>query len=186
MIVFIGGSRSIKALPEEVKSRIDSAMAKCQGIVVGDAPGIDAEVQRHLHSRNARNVTVYCAKGGPRNNIGDWPVVEVVAKARARTFEFYTAKDRAMADAAGAGLVAWDGESQGTLLQCHRLASKGKFVAIYNAKAEAFTDVQTPHNWTALVERLSAPIQQELSVRIDRDRAAEERNLFQPAAESRG
>lgn len=181
MIVFIGGSRSIKALPEEVRLRIDSVLTRCHGIVVGDASGIDTEAQRYLHSCDARNVKVYCAKGGPRNNIGDWPVVEVDAKARPRTFEFYTAKDRAMAEAAAAGLVVWDGESQGTLLQCHRLASRGKFVAIYNAKAEAFTDVKTPDDWGAFTGTQPEAVQQELIRRIDRDRTTEDRNLFQPS-----
>lgn len=160
---------------------MESAVTRCHGVVVGDASGVDAEAQRYLLSLGARNVKVYCAKGGPRNNVGDWPVVEAVAKARPKTFEFFAAKDRAMAEAADAGLVVWDGKSRGTLLQCYRLAHKGKFVAVYSTSNADFTDVGSPEAWQKFVETLSEKTRAELDDQVARESGCGAPNLFEPA-----
>ena len=50
-----------------------------------------------------------------RNNVGNWPTREVAAPRGARGFDYYSLKDRAMAEAAEYGLMLWDGKSKGTV-----------------------------------------------------------------------
>ena len=41
---------------------------------------------------------------------------QVAAHQGARGFDYYSVKDRAMADAAEYGLMPWDGKSKGTII----------------------------------------------------------------------
>lgn len=182
MIVFFGGSRSIRSLPSEVKARIDSAVSKSAGVVIGDASGVDAEIQRYLKSREAKNVTVYCSKGTLRNNIGNWPVVQVETRAKPKTYEFFAAKDRAMAGAADAALVVWDGESQGTLAQAYRFAAAGKFVSLYVAEKGVFVDLQTREAWDNFVESLPVAVRSEHELRLRKEEPSPRRELFKAAS----
>ena len=59
MKVFISGSKSISALPEEVKSLLDSYIDTGAEILVGDCYGVHAAVQMYLDSKGYSNVTVY-------------------------------------------------------------------------------------------------------------------------------
>lgn len=180
MIVFFGGSRSIRALPAAVTLRIDRAIAAASAFVIGDAAGVDAMIQHYLNQRGARNVSVYCAAGGPRNNVGGWPVIEVAAPARKGTAEYFTAKDRAMAETAGSGLVVWDGASKGTMLQVWRLARDGKYVAVYDARQQSFVDVRSEKEWSALLDSL-APHDRSSVMKRMRSEAPPPASLFNAA-----
>ena len=62
-----------------------------------------------------------------RNNVGDWPTREIDAPRGARGFDYYSLKDRAMAEAAEYGLMLWDGKSKGTVNNsstCHAITSR--------------------------------------------------------------
>ena len=48
-----------KQLSKEIKSELDSAIAANKKIIVGDAPGIDRQVQNYLKSKGYSNVEVY-------------------------------------------------------------------------------------------------------------------------------
>ena len=48
-----------------------------------------------------------------RNNVGNWPTRHVEAPRGAKGFDYYSLKDRAMAEAAEYGLMLWDGKSKG-------------------------------------------------------------------------
>jgi hypothetical protein len=177
MIIFVGGSRAIRSLPTVVAQRLESAISKRAAFVVGDANGADKAFQQHLERRSVRDVTVFCAKGGPRNNTGGWPVEEVVSAEKRKTYEFYTAKDRAMAARADAGLVVWDEHSKGTLLQAWRLAVADKHVALYVAtRAEPF-ELKGPEAWERFMAQLDAPLREELGERMDAD-AGRSKSLF--------
>lgn len=75
--VFISGTSKIKlkdsgyyrkSLPKEITSKIDSYMKDNNHILIGDAPGIDTEVQKYLAKKGYRNVTVYTiSEGKPRS-----------------------------------------------------------------------------------------------------------------------
>jgi hypothetical protein len=56
-------------------------------------------------------------------------------------FDFYAAKDRVMADEATHGLMIWDGESIGTLMNVVRLIRGKKPVAIFVQPAKKFIDL---------------------------------------------
>jgi hypothetical protein len=111
--VFVAGSRQISRLPAEVKTRLDTMVEKGFQILVGDANGADKAVQRYLADKSYPNVLVHCMKDHCRNNVGNWPTREIDAPRGARGFDYYSLKDRAMAEAAEYGLMLWDGKSKG-------------------------------------------------------------------------
>ena len=101
--IFIGGSRKITRLNDEVRGRLDAIIDKNLAVVVGDACGADRAVQRYLADEQYVHVTVFCMTGDCRNNVGKWNTHEVPGPAGARGFAYYAAKDRAMADTASHG-----------------------------------------------------------------------------------
>lgn len=137
--VFIAGSRSLSRLSKDVKKRIDSIVDKGLAVVVGDANGIDKTVQQYLDERRYKNVTVFCMRGGCRNNVGGWPVQKITAADPSRRdFAYYAMKDRAMVEQADYGLMLWDGRSRGTLRSIVDLVRRGKPVIAYVAPASSF------------------------------------------------
>jgi hypothetical protein len=100
--VFIAGSRQISRVPAEVRNRLDTMIEKGFQILVGDANGADKSIQRYLAHKSYPNVLVHCMKDRCRNNVGNWPTREIDAPRGARGFDYYSLKDRAMAEAADA------------------------------------------------------------------------------------
>lgn len=141
--VFIAGSRQITRLPAEVKHRVDTMVEKGFQILVGDANGADKAVQQHLAGKQYANVLVHCMERHCRNNVGHWPTVEVSAPKGARGFDFYSVKDRAMADAAEYGLMLWDGKSKGTVNNVVNLSRDHKPVVVYVAPTRQFRTVKS-------------------------------------------
>jgi hypothetical protein len=84
-------------------------------ILVGDANGADKAVQRYLADGSCPNVLVHCMKDHCRNNVGNWPTRQLVAPPDAKGFDYYSVKDRAMAEAAEYGLILWDSKSKRTI-----------------------------------------------------------------------
>jgi len=126
-IVFVAGSRQISRLPAEVSSRLDTMIEKGFQILVGDANGADKAVQRYLADKSYPNVLVHCMKDHCRNNVGHWPTREVAAPRGAKGFDYYSLKDRAMAETAEYGLMLWDGKSKGTVnnvVNLHAITSR--------------------------------------------------------------
>lgn len=124
--VFVAGSRQISRLPAEVRSRLDTMIEKGFQILVGDANGADKAVQRYLADRSYPNVLVHCMKDHCRNNVRNWPTRQLEAPRGAKGFDYYSVKDRAMADAAEYGLMLWDGKSKGTLNNVVNLSHDNK------------------------------------------------------------
>lgn len=141
-IVFVAGSRQISRLPAEVRSRLDTMIEKGFQILVGDANGADKAVQSYLAGKEYPNVLVHCMEGHCRNNVGHWPTREVSAPRGARGFDFYSVKDRIMADAAQYGLMLWDGKSKGTINNVVNLSRDGKPVVVYVAPKKQFITVR--------------------------------------------
>ena len=115
MKVMISGSRLIETLPPEAIERIDTIMTLGAEILVGDAPGIDSEVQKYLKSRDYDQVTVYHAYENPRNNEG-FPTQG--------NYPSYTDRDKAMGELADRGLAIWDGLSKGTAANIDRVPTR--------------------------------------------------------------
>jgi len=115
MKIVISGSMSIQKLPEEAIRRIDAITQLNAKILVGDAPGVDTEVQKYLKSKNYENVTVYHAYEPPRNHQG----FTIVGG-----FGSSTDRDKAMCAEADYGLAIWDGKSQETKANIDRVPSR--------------------------------------------------------------
>jgi hypothetical protein len=143
-IVFVAGSRQVSQLPAEVGSRLDTMIEKGFQILVGDANGADKAVQRYLADRSYPNVLVHCMKDHCRNNVGNWPTREVAAPRGAKGFEYYSVKDRAMAEAADYGLMLWDGKSKGTVNNIVNLSRDHRPVLVYVAPRRQFHAIKSP------------------------------------------
>ena len=73
--VFVSGSSKTtdpnseyyrKELPNEVINKLDDYIKKNNNIIVGDAPGIDTQVQEYLNNKKYKNVSVYTTSKQPR------------------------------------------------------------------------------------------------------------------------
>ena len=146
-IVFIGGSRRASRLNVQFRERLDNIIEKGFPIVMGDANGADKAVQQYLHGKHYKKVEVFCSNGICRNNIGNWPTHSIPVETRDRTAEFYSAKDRAMAQEATVGLMMWDGKSVGTLLNVFRLLSLQKKAMIYIVSEKRFLEFRSGVEW---------------------------------------
>jgi hypothetical protein len=143
MTVFIAGSRRIARLPQAVRQRIDGIVMKEMRVFIGDANGADRAVQQYLAEKGYRSVLVHCMEGACRNNLGGWPVREVAAPWGVRGFDFYSLKDRVMADSAEYGLMLWDGKSKGTINNVVCMSRQSKPVVVYVAPAKSFLTVRS-------------------------------------------
>jgi hypothetical protein len=138
--IFIGGSRKISRLNAEVRCRLDRIFEQALHVMVGDANGADKSVQAYFKNKNYGFVEVFCAGKTCRNNVGQWPT-RMISAENLKGFDFYAAKDRVMADEATHGLMIWDGESIGTLMNVVRLIRGKKPVAVFVQPAKKFVDL---------------------------------------------
>jgi len=141
--VFIGGSRRLSRLNPDIRTRLDKIIDRKLHVLLGDANGADKAVQAYFKERSYPNVSVFCTAGQCRNNLGNWPVQPITAPHKTRDFEFFAAKDAAMAREADAGLMIWDGESAGTIVNVARLIDRGKPVVLYISPSKSFQTVRS-------------------------------------------
>lgn len=141
--VFIAGSRAITRLTDAIRLRLDRIMAERHTVIVGDANGADKAVQRYLADHRYDNVVVYFTGLRFRNNVGSWPTQSVTPPAGVGAgFEFYAAKDRAMALDATHGLMLWDGTSRGTFANITTMVTAQKPVVVYLDDSQEFVNVR--------------------------------------------
>ena len=141
--VFIGGSRNISRLNLSIRDRLDRLIGQSLPVLIGDANGADKAVQQHLSDRAYSKVQVFCMNGHCRNNVGNWPLIEVAAPKNVRGAEFYSTKDREMTSKASLGFMLWDGKSSGTLANILRLIAQEKPVVVYHSKLHEFANLKT-------------------------------------------
>ena len=111
--VMVSGSRSLSQLPEEAVVSLEKIADQGMRVLVGDAPGIDYEVQKYLASIGYPNVTIHHIgsgnpPGSPRN------IVDVFGDNTQIVPGSYSNRDAYMARLADYGLAIWDGRSRGT------------------------------------------------------------------------
>ena len=169
MKVFIGGSRKISKLSPDVHRRLDEILEKHLPIVIGDAPGVDKSVQQYLHEKGYRAVEVFCSGTRCRNNVGDWPTRQVAVSSSRRDFEFYATKDIQMAQQASFGLMIWDGESAGTLMNVLRLIKQNKKAVILEVPKRVSHELNSESEWKDFFSACS----DEVKRRIEKLSAAE-------------
>jgi len=131
MKVFIAGPRAISKLNSETLKRIDNIINNQFTILIGDATGVDKAVQNHCSDKHYRNVNIYATNGKARNNIGQWDVISIQIGNQIKGFDFYAAKDLAMANEADYGFMIWNGKSKGTLNNIINLTLLNKKVLVY-------------------------------------------------------
>ena len=151
--VFVSGSSKTqdpespyyrKKLPKDVRKQLKSHIKNRDNIVVGDAPGIDRQVQDYLKSKRYNNVTVY----GPgkqvrysadkkwKTNPVDAPEFEEYSKA------WLAKKDIAMTRVADVGLavVLENGGAGATRNNVQRLLDDNNNVKVYELYADKHRD----------------------------------------------
>jgi hypothetical protein len=126
MNVFISGSISISKLPGSAVKKIDAIIMKDFTILVGDAKGVDLQVQKYLFKKKYNNVIVYFAGTEIRNNVGKWRLKAICNDEGKKGRELYALKDIAMAQDADYGLMIWDGTSLGTLNNIKEMKNRKK------------------------------------------------------------
>lgn len=98
------GSKAFKEkeLPQEVKEKIDEAIACEMTIIVGEAPGSCRLYQDYLHSKGYSTVIVGHAKS-LRYNAGNWETVKYG--------EDYREREKNMIEDADSALIIWTDKS---------------------------------------------------------------------------
>lgn len=141
--VFISGSSKTqtedspyyrKELNKEIADVIDSFLAENADIIVGDAPGIDRQVQDYLNSKAYEKVSVY----GPGENLrylanDKWSKNPIPApEFEEGSKEWLAKKDLAMEKASTEGLaIILDEGAAATRKNVERLIENNKDVKIY-------------------------------------------------------
>lgn len=141
--VFVSGSSKTqtegspyyrKELPRGVQNELDSYMKKGNKILVGDAPGVDRQVQDYLNKKHYKNVEVfgpgkqvrYAANKKWKTNAIDDPDHEEGSK------EWLEKKDIEMTKRASKGLaVILDEGARATRRNVARLNDEGKETIVY-------------------------------------------------------
>ena len=164
--VFIGGSRRISRLNDDVRGRLDQMIERRLCILVGDANGADKALQTYLGERGYRNVIVFCSAGHCRNNMAGWPVTSVTPPHHIRDFGFFAAKDLAMAREADVGLMLWDGKSSGTIVNVARMIAANKPVVVYVSPQRDFSTVRSASDLEILLSLCSGTVRKRIDGRI--------------------
>ncbi|HEV2501757.1 MAG TPA: hypothetical protein VGV39_01695 [Mesorhizobium sp.] len=168
-MIFLGGSRDIFELPPAAIERIGAIVAAEHGVLIGDAPGADAEAQGLLAGYNYEHVGVFCAGDTPRNNLGDWAVYRVPPPLGAHGFDVHAPKDREMGRRADYGLMVWDGRSPGTCLNVLRLAMMSKPCVIYDMSRGSVATVQNTADWRATLRLAGLDVCRQIEARMTPD-----------------
>jgi hypothetical protein len=153
--VFLSGSRAISRLNQEVRERLSGITSQSFDILVGDANGADKALQNFLKENKYENVTVYCSGGHCRNNIGHWKTYNVEVPTGSKGRDFYTQKDRLMAQIADYGFVLWDGKSPGSIENVINLLKGSKSALVYFSPDKEFVSVGSLPKLKGLLARSS-------------------------------
>lgn len=151
MKVFVAGPRAVSRLNKDVQKRLENIIKNNLTILVGDANGIDKQVQSLCYSLNYHKVKVFASNGKARNNIGKWEVENVKVAPGTRGFNFYAAKDLEMAKNADYGFMIWNGKSRGTLNNIMNLVKLNKTVLVYLIPNHKFFTIKTNHDLELLL-----------------------------------
>ncbi len=138
MNIFIAGPREVENLDENIIEKLNYITKKKYNILVGDAKGIDSNVQKFLAKEHYEKVCIYASNGLARNNYGDWKIENVEVKSNIKNFDFYVAKDLEMVKKADYGFMIWNGKSKGTFDNIIHLLEQNKEVLLYFTETKKF------------------------------------------------
>lgn len=168
-MIFLGGSRDIFELPDPAIERIGAIVAAEHGVLVGDAPGADAEMQGLLAGYNYEHVGVFHAGTEPRNNLGDWAAYHIPPPDGAQGFAVHVGKDREMARRADFGLMVWDGASPGTCLNVLRLTLIASPCVVYDTMRGMVTTVHNTADWRVMIHNAGPDVRRQVEARMTAD-----------------
>lgn len=152
-VLFVSGSSKTQdknsgyyrqQLPKEIKNYIDDFMSKNGKLIVGDAPGIDRQVQNYAKKKGYSNVEVY----GPGDKVRysankKWKTNPIAApEFEAYSPEWLRKKDIAMTNASTEGLavVLENGGAGATRNNVQRLIEQNKNVKVYELYSDKKED----------------------------------------------
>ena len=153
--VFVSGSMKIRKLDEQVLRRLNNILDSEFEVIVGDADGVDSSVQSYLKTHGANHVQVYCTGTKPRNNLGSWKVKNITTSLSPGTREYFTAKDKQMAEDCDFGLTIWDSRSTGTLSNAIELIKKKKKAVVFVNKVREFISLKDTGDLEALLSYMA-------------------------------
>ncbi|MBP0440438.1 hypothetical protein [Tianweitania sediminis] len=168
-MIFLGGSRDIIELPPPAVERIGAIVAQEHGVLIGDAPGADAEMQGLLAGYSYEHVGVFHAGAEPRNNLGDWAAYHIPPPDGAKDFAVHAEKDREMARRADFGLMVWDGASPGTCLNILRLTGIGSPCVVYDMMRGKAATVHTIADARAMLASAGDEVRRAVAARMSDD-----------------
>ena len=151
--IFLSGSRGISRLNEDIRTRIQNIISNGFQVLVGDANGADKALQKFLADTKYQNVTVFCSGNSCRNNIGDWKTYNVQVDSKLKGRDFYTQKDKEMAQRADYGLVLWDGKSAGSISNVFELLKLDKTAVVYFSPEKKFFNIKKLEDAKDLLSR---------------------------------
>ena len=129
-----------KNLSKDVQNELNTYMKKGKKINVGDAPGIDSQVQDYLKKSKYDNVTVYTGYDTPRYIANKkWEVKKIDgAGYEPGTPEFNRQKDIAMTNDSESGLavILENGGAGATRNNIQRLLDQNKDVKVYELRSD--------------------------------------------------
>lgn len=152
--VFISGSSKTqlqdspfyrKDLPKQVTNKIDSYISGGKRILVGDAPGIDTQVQKYLANKEYKKVVIYTTEDEPRANADyfgklGWKVNKISSKKK-ELQDRLVDKDIAMSKDATEGFaITIENGSRATRNNIDRMNSQGKEVDVFQLNSDGKDD----------------------------------------------
>jgi hypothetical protein len=180
--VFVGGSRRLGNLNQQIEERASNLIAEGFVVLVGDANGADKALQRFFAERAYENVIVFHSGASCRNNLGRWKTHSVPVDRAARDFVYYAAKDLAMSEEADYGFMIWDGESAGTINNVLNLLERRRKVVVYVSPRREFLTLTSASDAAKLASYVDPVVVATLDKKIEfRRRLSSSRVALHPA-----
>jgi hypothetical protein len=171
--VFISGSIKIKHLDAKVIERLSNIVTSNFSVIVGDADGVDSSIQEYLKLNGANSVVVYCSGETPRNNLGNWVTKKISTAYKPGTRDYFTAKDKKMAEDCDYGFMVWDASSTGTLSNALEIVERHKVALVYINKAKQFLKVKDAQDVEKLIAFMNEKSLKKAEEKIDLRRKIE-------------
>lgn len=124
-----------RKLPKEIRKELKTSMKQKDKIIVGDAPGIDRQVQNYLKKKRYKDVEIYGPGKQVRYNANKkWKTHPIDdPKHEPGSKEWLAKKDKVMTNTASKGLaVILDEGATATRKNVERLVSQNKSVRVYS------------------------------------------------------
>ena len=124
--IFLGGSKIVNNIGDDVKSDLLSFMNCGHDILIGDCMGADLQIQKFLFENGYLNVTVYYSGERSRVNLGNWKTKFISSNKYLSDYERQKLKDVQMAIDSDEGYMILKEETKGTIANIKKLIELNK------------------------------------------------------------